>query len=74
MSSTSSPVAPGADRDRGRRGARGRQAVHRRAVRGPEGTGRPRRQETADYPVFPDYAEDVYTAVADVAGGPLARR
>ncbi|MCB9408429.1 polyribonucleotide nucleotidyltransferase [Mycolicibacterium sp.] len=29
-------------------------------------------KETADYPVFPDYAEDVYTAVADVAGGPLA--
>ena len=29
-------------------------------------------KETADYPVFPDYADDVYTAVADVAGGPLA--
>ena len=29
-------------------------------------------KETADYPVFPDYAEDVYTAVVDVAGGPLA--
>ena len=29
-------------------------------------------KETADYPVFPDYAQDVYTAVADVAGGPLA--
>ena len=29
-------------------------------------------KETADYPVFPDYADDVYTAVADVAGDPLS--
>lgn len=26
----------------------------------------------ADYPLFPDYQDDVYTAVADVAGGPLS--
>ncbi len=29
-------------------------------------------KETADYPVFPDYAEDVYAAVAEVATDPLA--
>ena len=30
-------------------------------------------KETADYPVFPDYADDVYAAVADVAGDSLAQ-
>ncbi|MFM9035800.1 MAG: polyribonucleotide nucleotidyltransferase [Mycobacterium sp.] len=29
-------------------------------------------KETADYPRFPDYADDVYAAVADVATGPLS--
>jgi len=29
-------------------------------------------KETADYPVFPDYAADAYTAVSDIAAGPLA--
>ena len=29
-------------------------------------------KETADYPVFPEYQDDVYTAVSDVAGGPLS--
>lgn len=29
-------------------------------------------KETADYPLFPDYAEDVYNAVAHVASEPLA--
>jgi polyribonucleotide nucleotidyltransferase len=30
-------------------------------------------KETADYPVFPDYADDAYTAVADAAGESLAQ-
>jgi polyribonucleotide nucleotidyltransferase len=30
-------------------------------------------KETADYPVFPDYADDVYTAVADVARDSLSQ-
>jgi polyribonucleotide nucleotidyltransferase len=30
-------------------------------------------KETADYPVFPEYAEDAYTAVADVARDSLAQ-
>ena len=30
-------------------------------------------KETADYPVFPDYADDVYAAVADVAGDSLSQ-
>ncbi|MFN8070714.1 MAG: polyribonucleotide nucleotidyltransferase [Mycobacterium sp.] len=30
-------------------------------------------KETADYPVFPDYADDVYTAVADLAGDSLSQ-
>ncbi|GAY17499.1 polyribonucleotide nucleotidyltransferase [Mycobacterium sp. shizuoka-1] len=30
-------------------------------------------KETADYPVFPDYAEDVYNAVAHVAKEPLSQ-
>ncbi|WP_167103488.1 polyribonucleotide nucleotidyltransferase [Mycobacterium sp. DL592] len=30
-------------------------------------------KETADYPVFPDYAEDVYTAVEHVASEPLSQ-
>jgi len=29
-------------------------------------------KETADYPVFPDYADDVYTAVADIAADQLS--
>jgi polyribonucleotide nucleotidyltransferase len=30
-------------------------------------------KETADYPVFPDYADDAYAAVADVAGDSLSQ-
>ncbi|WP_313674646.1 polyribonucleotide nucleotidyltransferase [Mycolicibacterium sp.] len=30
-------------------------------------------KETAEYPVFPDYADDVYNAVADAAGDSLAQ-
>jgi polyribonucleotide nucleotidyltransferase len=30
-------------------------------------------KETADYPVFPEYADDVYAAVADVAGDSLSQ-
>ena len=30
-------------------------------------------KETIDYPVFPDYADDVYTAVVDVAGDSLSQ-
>jgi polyribonucleotide nucleotidyltransferase len=30
-------------------------------------------KETTDYPVFPDYADDVYTAVSDAAREPLAQ-
>ena len=30
-------------------------------------------KETADYPLFPDYADDVYHAVASAAGDDLAQ-
>ena len=60
-----------ADRRRRRRpteevvaaGPRGRQAVHRGAVRGPGGAGREAAKPVADFPLFLDYQDDVYDAV-----------
>ena len=55
------------------RGPGSREAVHRRAVHRAAGAGRQRRQADREYPVFPDYQDDVFYAVSSVATDELAK-
>ena len=63
----------GTDGSRCRRRPRGRQAVHRHAVRRAAGAGRSCGRADRRVPVFPDYGDDVYYSVASVATDELSK-